>query len=65
MPFPTPGCLPDAGIEPMSPVLACIFFITEPPGKPYSESFFLKNMKKKKERKKKKKKEKEEKKERK
>ena len=48
----------------MSPVLACIFFITEPPGKPYSESFFLKNMKKKKERKKKKKKEKEEKEER-
>ena len=29
-----PGDLPDAGIEPTSPVLAGGFFITEPPGKP-------------------------------
>ena len=51
--------LPDAGIEPTSPAspaLACRFFITEPPGKPYSDSFFLKKMKKKKKKERKKKK---------
>ena len=35
--FPTPGNLPDPGIEPvslMSPALAGRFFTTEPPGKP-------------------------------
>ena len=30
--FPTPGDLPDSGIEPASPVLAGRFFTTEPPG---------------------------------
>ena len=37
LPFPTPGHLPDAGIEPMSPespALAGRFFIIVPPGKP-------------------------------
>ena len=32
--FPSPGDLPDPGIEPLSYVLARRFFITEPPGKP-------------------------------
>ena len=35
LPFPTPGDLPDPGIEPMSlvsPALAGGFFTTEPPG---------------------------------
>ena len=37
--FPTPGDLPDTGIEPVpppSPELAGGFFTTEPPGKPLS-----------------------------
>ena len=37
MPFPSPGDLPDPGIEPVSPeslALAGQFFTTEPPGKP-------------------------------
>ena len=37
LPFPTPGDLPNPGIEPASlssPALAGGFFITEPPGKP-------------------------------
>ena len=36
MPFPSPGDLPDSGIEPVSlvsPALAGRFFTTEPPGK--------------------------------
>ena len=33
LPFPTPGNLPDPGIEPKSPALAGGFFTTEPPGK--------------------------------
>ena len=33
-PFPFPGDLPNPGIEPTSPVLAGVFFITELPGKP-------------------------------
>ena len=32
--FPSPGDLPDPGIEPMSPTLAGRFFTTEPHGKP-------------------------------
>ena len=39
LPFPSPGDLPDPGMEPMSLALASIFFITEPPGK--SESQYL------------------------
>ena len=37
LPFPTPGDLPDPGIEPMSLVSATIagrFFTAKPPGKP-------------------------------
>ena len=34
LPFPSPGDLPDSGIEPVSPVLSSGFFTTEPPGKP-------------------------------
>ena len=34
LPFPTPGDLPDPGIEPTSPALAGGLFTTEPPGKP-------------------------------
>ena len=32
--FPSPGDLPDPEIKPRSPVLAGMFFTTEPPGKP-------------------------------
>ena len=32
--FPSPGDLPDPGMEPASPALASRFFTTEPPGKP-------------------------------
>ena len=34
LPFPSPGDLPELGIEPVSPALASGFFTTEPPGKP-------------------------------
>ena len=34
LPFPSPGNLPDPGIEPASPALAGTFFTTEPPEKP-------------------------------
>ena len=34
LPFPFPGDLPNAGIEPVSPALAGGFFTIEPPGKP-------------------------------
>ena len=37
LPFPSPGYLPDPGIEPISltsPAMAGGFFTTEPPGKP-------------------------------
>ena len=34
LPFPSPGDLPDPGIETASPALAGRFFTTEPPGKP-------------------------------
>ena len=33
--FPSPGDVPNSGIEPSSPALAGGFFTTEPPGKPY------------------------------
>ena len=36
LPFPTPGDLPDPGIEPASPALADGFFTTALPGKPIS-----------------------------
>ena len=34
LPFPSPGGLPDPGIEPRSPALAGGFFTGKPPGKP-------------------------------
>ena len=34
LPFPSPGNLPDPGIEPMSPTLVGGFFTAEPRGKP-------------------------------
>ena len=44
LPFPTPGHLPDPGIEPMSPVSPALtgrFFTTEPPGKPNNVFLFF------------------------
>ena len=35
LPFPSPGYLPNTGIEPISPAFAGRFFTTEPPGKPH------------------------------
>jgi len=35
LPFPSPGDLPDPGVEPQSLALAGEFFTTEPPGKLY------------------------------
>ena len=35
-PFPSPGALPDPGIEPRSPALQADAFPSEPPGKPRS-----------------------------
>ena len=34
LPIPSPGDLPDPGMEPRSPALAGGFFTTESPGKP-------------------------------
>ena len=39
LPFPSPGDLPDPGIEPVSATLADRFLTTEPPGKPYLRIF--------------------------
>ena len=42
VPFPTPGDLPDPGIEPVSlalPAVACGFFTTVPSGKSYASSY--------------------------
>jgi len=38
LPFPSPGDLPDPGIELTFPELTGGFFTTEPPGKPYSKA---------------------------
>ena len=38
LPFPSPGDLPDPGIEPVFPALAGGFFTTEPPGKTWINS---------------------------
>jgi len=49
-PFPTPGDLPDSGINPVSPALAGGFFTTVPPGEPvddvagHKRQFFLPNI---------------------
>ena len=34
LPFPSPGDLPDPGIEPWSPTLRADTLLSEPPGKP-------------------------------
>ena len=34
LPFPSPGDLPDPGIEPQSPALQADSLLSEPPGKP-------------------------------
>ena len=34
LPFPSPGDLPDPGIEPRSPALQAVALTFEPPGKP-------------------------------
>ena len=38
LPFPSPGDLPDPGIEPVSSTVAGIFFTTEPPGKSHVQN---------------------------
>ena len=37
LPFPSPGDLPDPGIEPGSPTLEADALTSEPPGKPYKQ----------------------------
>ena len=37
LPFPSPGDLPDPGIEPRSPTLQVDSLLSEPPGKPNIE----------------------------
>ena len=41
MPFPSPGDLPDPGIEPTSPSLAGEFFTAELPGRPQLTAILL------------------------
>ena len=36
LPFPSPGNLPDLGIEPRSPALQADALLSEPPGKPHA-----------------------------
>ena len=45
LPFPSPGDLPNPGVEPKSPVLQEDSLLSEPPGKPHR--FFVLNTKKK------------------
>ena len=40
LPFPSPGDLPDPGIEPKSPALQTDALPSEPPGKPTSKETF-------------------------
>ena len=41
LPFPSPGDLPDPGIEPRSPTLQADALTSEPPGKPYVDRYHL------------------------
>ena len=41
LPFPSPGDLPNPGIEPKYPALAGGFFITEPPGTPFWSIYYI------------------------
>ena len=38
-PFPSPGPLPDLGIEPQSPAFAVVSLLSEPPGKPHPKIY--------------------------
>ena len=38
LPFPSPGDLPNPGVEPRSPALEADALTSEPPGKPYVRS---------------------------
>ena len=40
LPFPSPGDLPDPGIEPRSPTLEADALTSEPPGKPKGYKYF-------------------------
>ena len=39
LPFPSPGDLPDPGIEPRAPTLEADTLTSEPPGKPIEELY--------------------------
>ena len=39
LPFPSPGHLPDPGIEPVSPTFQADALISEPPGKPLDNNY--------------------------
>ena len=39
LPFPSPGDLPDSGIEPRSPALQADSLLSEPPGKPMLQCY--------------------------
>ena len=41
LPFPSPGDLPDPGIEPRSPALQANSLLSEPPGKTLTEKDFV------------------------
>ena len=41
LPFPSPGDLPDPGIEPWSPALQADALTSEPPGKPHASKAML------------------------
>ena len=41
LPLPSPGDLPNPGIEPRSPTLEADALTSEPPGKPYQVGFCL------------------------
>ena len=45
LPFPSPGDLPDRGIEPGSPALQADSLPTEPPGKPRANGVKCKGIK--------------------
>ena len=40
LPFPSPGDLPNPGIEPRSPALQADTLTSEPPGKPQNSKFY-------------------------
>jgi len=42
-PFPSPGDLPNPGIEPGSPALPAESLLSEPPGKPILQSYSYQN----------------------